>query len=54
MSVATAGDVNGDGYSDVIVGSSLYDNGTKAEGETFVYWGWSIRTFDHSCLGGWD
>ena len=31
--VNTAGDVNGDGYSDVIVGGDLYDNGEVDEGE---------------------
>jgi len=36
-SVAPAGDVNGDGYSDVIVGASLYDNGEANEGRAFVY-----------------
>jgi uncharacterized repeat protein (TIGR01451 family) len=38
-SVATAGDVNGDGYSDVIVGDDLYDNGQSNEGRAFVYQG---------------
>jgi Secretion system C-terminal sorting domain/FG-GAP repeat/FG-GAP-like repeat len=39
FSVASAGDVNGDGYSDVIVGSYLYDNGQSDEGRAFVYHG---------------
>ncbi len=38
-SVTTAGDVNGDGYSDVIVGARWYDNGQPNEGRTFVYYG---------------
>jgi len=38
-SVSTAGDVNGDGYSDVIVGAHLYDNGQTDEGRVFVYHG---------------
>ena len=37
--VSTAGDVNGDGYSDVIVGAALYDNGESDEGGAFVYHG---------------
>src|SRR5206468_1844262 len=37
--VATAGDVNGDGYADVIVGASLFDNGETYEGRAFVYLG---------------
>ena len=36
--VATAGDVNGDGYADVIVGAP-YDNGQTDEGRAFVYHG---------------
>ncbi len=39
LSVATAGDVNGDGYSDVIVGALDYDNGQTDEGRAFVYHG---------------
>ncbi len=38
-SVATAGDVNGDGYADVIVGANAYDNGQPDEGRAFVYFG---------------
>jgi hypothetical protein len=39
FSVSQAGDVNGDGYSDVIVGAPWYDNGQEAEGSAFVYHG---------------
>ncbi|MBK7876098.1 MAG: FG-GAP repeat protein [Planctomycetes bacterium] len=38
-SVARAGDVNADGYDDVIVGAWLYDNGETDEGAAFVYLG---------------
>lgn len=39
ISVASAGDVNGDGYSDLIVGANAYDNGTADEGAAFIYYG---------------
>ncbi len=39
VSVGTAGDVNGDGYSDIIVGADGYSNGQTAEGAAFVYYG---------------
>jgi hypothetical protein len=37
--VASAGDVNGDGYSDIIIGSPWFDNGQQNEGRIYVYWG---------------
>src|SRR6185503_12499277 len=39
FSVSTAGDVNGDGYSDVIIGSQTYDYGQTDEGRAWVYLG---------------
>lgn len=38
-SVSTAGDVNNDGFDDVIVGAPLHDNGQQDEGSAFVYYG---------------
>ncbi|HTE23769.1 FG-GAP-like repeat-containing protein, partial [Flavitalea sp.] len=39
-SVASAGDVNGDGYADVIIGADGYDDGVNTnEGRAFVYYG---------------
>jgi hypothetical protein len=38
-SAATAADVNGDGFSDVIVGSYNFDNGETDEGRIFVFHG---------------
>ncbi len=38
-SVDTAGDVNGDGYADVIVGAHMYDGGQDNEGQVCVYHG---------------
>jgi hypothetical protein len=51
-SVASAGDVNGDGYSDVIVGSSLYNS--SDEGRAQIYLGNSVGavTPHWSMLGG--
>jgi len=37
--VGTAGDVNGDGCSDVIIGAYRYDDGESNEGRAFVYYG---------------
>ena len=38
-SVAGAGDVNGDGYDELAVGSPMYDNGENNEGRVFVFLG---------------
>jgi predicted outer membrane repeat protein len=49
----TAGDVNGDGYADVIVGACFYDNGETDEGRAFVYHGSGTDT-DSDGLCDWD
>ncbi len=45
-SVSTAGDVNGDGYDDVIVGSPTCESGQTAEGWAFAYHGLGPATWD--------
>jgi hypothetical protein len=39
ISVASAGDVNGDGYGDVIVGAWFHDYGESNEGAAFLFVG---------------
>jgi hypothetical protein len=39
IAVGTAGDVDGDGYDDVIVGAHRFDNGQVDEGRVYVYMG---------------
>ena len=39
FSVALAGDVNGDGFSDIVVGASRYDEGMSNVGKIYVYMG---------------
>ena len=54
-SIASAGDVNGDGYSDVIIGAYSYDNGQSEEGKVFVYFGSAVglsATADWTAEGG--
>ncbi len=34
-----SGDVNGDGFDDLLVGAYLFDNGTSNEGAAFLYYG---------------
>jgi len=38
-SVSEAGDVNNDGYDDVVIGARYYDNGQNNEGKAFLYLG---------------
>ncbi len=38
-SIAAAGDVNGDGYDDLIVGARFYDNGAENAGVAWVFYG---------------
>ena len=45
VSVSSAGDVNGDGYDDLIIGASLADpNGVSSAGETYVFYGGATGT----------
>lgn len=38
-SIASAGDINNDGFGDMIVGAIMYDNGHTNEGAAFIYYG---------------
>jgi anti-sigma28 factor (negative regulator of flagellin synthesis) len=61
--VSSAGDVNSDGYSDVIVGAPFYSNGESMEGKCFVYLGsasglaagysWTSESNQHGAWFGW-
>jgi hypothetical protein len=54
-SVSSAGDINGDGYDDLLIGASGADpNGNSMAGETYVVFGQSGMgaTFDLSTLNG--
>jgi hypothetical protein len=55
--VASAGDVDADGFSDVLVSSQLFDNGNTDEGATFLYLGSAsglATTSTWSAEGGQD
>lgn len=63
-SVASAGDVNGDGYADVIVGAPSYKNGQDREGRIYVFHGsasglkplpaWTFESNIAECELGWS
>ncbi|MBK6877637.1 MAG: FG-GAP repeat protein [Ignavibacteria bacterium] len=38
-SVACAGDIDNDGYCDVIIGSPFYDGGLADEGKVYLFYG---------------
>jgi hypothetical protein len=50
-SVGAAGDVNGDGYADIVIGASGYSNGQTSEGGAFVYYGSSTGV---STMAAWS
>ena len=64
FSVASAGDVNGDGYDEVVVGANLYDNGEIDEGRAYLYMGstsglyatpsWNVQGDQVNANFGWS
>jgi hypothetical protein len=54
ISVASAGDVNGDGYADIIVGAPGYAVGGVKYGAVFVWYGGSYFSSPWSALGPHD
>jgi len=53
VSVAGAGDVNGDGFSDVIVGAEWYSNGEANEGSAAIYYGTNTASGSITPTSSW-
>ena len=51
-SVSTAGDVNDDGYDDVIFGAHGYDNGEENKDRALVYHGSAVGLSTRGILDG--
>jgi len=55
-SVSTAGDVNADGFDDVIIGAHRYDTNADNDGKAFLYYGSATglsTTAGWTAIGGW-
>ena len=53
-SVASAGDVNGDGFADLIVGAARADPNGSGSGASYVIYGRATGSLDHSGTNGDD
>ena len=51
LRAASAGDVNADGFSDVVVAAPFWSNGQASEGRAFLYLGSQHRSLDQRMHG---
>ncbi|ANM29332.1 hypothetical protein ABI59_06590 [Acidobacteria bacterium Mor1] len=64
QAISAAGDVNGDGYDDVIFSSDLFDNGSSNEGRVYLFYGnrthglvsagWNVESNQTDAFMGWS
>jgi len=54
-SVSTAGDVDGDGYADLMIGARFHDNGNTDEGAAYLWYGapWGLGPDGTPANAGW-